>query len=524
MADTWTTGRSTPLRWAVVLTLLAGLLLPGLALMFYNLQVTKETVMRELNADLERNTQLLAFSLVEPIWQVSPDLGKPMVDAQMKDPRMISILVTEVASVKPVLDEKKSNPDPTLSLERELPIKREDREIGRVKVVMSAGPELAQAHKEMMLEGLRLLLMAASSMALILWLLRRRVLLPMERLSAAATELGTGHLGKPLRVEGQDEIGRVGQALERMRLALLEAFDRLRQHAQTLEDQVGQRTAELTASNHELSNTLAQLKTAQRELVESEKLASLGRLVAGVAHELNTPLGNAMTVVTALEDRWQELDEALRSGQPLRRSHLDAVVADTRRGQDILHRNVQKAADLVRDFKQVAIDQTSDARRRFDLDKVVEDVLVMVEPRFKATPFHIHTDLQSGLAMDSYPGSLGQVLTNLLMNALVHGLQGRPEGHVWISCAALPGNWVSLSVRDDGVGMDDATRRRIFDPFFTTKLGRGGSGLGMHIVHSIVTQLLGGQIEVDSRPGHGATMILRLPCVAPERAEPQADL
>lgn len=522
MPDALTTPRyATPLRWAVVLTLLFGLLLPGAALMFYNLRVTKEAVMETLGRDLRRSTQVLALSLVEPIWQVSPDLGQPMVEAQFDDERFVSVVVTEASSTKPSLRQDKPNPNPALSMSYELPIEREGREIGRVKVTMSAEPQLQRAQEEMLFDGLRLLLMAAMSMALILWLLRRRVLIPMEMLSKAATELGSGHLGKPLQIEGSDEIGRVGQAMERMRLALLEAFDRLRQHAQTLEEQVAQRTAELTASNRELTQTLGQLKTAQRELVESEKLASLGRLVAGVAHELNTPLGNAMTVVTALEDRWTELDQALKSSQGLRRSQLESLVADTRRGQDILHRNVQKAAELVRDFKQVAIDQTSDARRSFELDKVVEDVLVMVEPRFKATPYSIHTALQRELRMDSYPGSLGQVLTNLVINSLVHGLHDRPDGHVWISCAASteqPG-FIELNVRDDGWGMDENTRRRIFDPFFTTKLGRGGSGLGMHIVHTIVTQLLGGTIDVQSDPGHGALMTLRLPMTAPERIE-----
>ncbi|WP_374662185.1 sensor histidine kinase [Inhella sp.] len=517
---------TTPLRWAVLLTLAVGLLLPGAALLAYNQQVIKESVMETLRADLRRNTQVLALSLIEPIWQVSPDLGQPMVDAQAEDERFVSILVTEIANSRPALQASpRPNADPTLALSHELPIEREGREIGRVKVTMSAAAPLKRAQNEMLLDGLRMLLMAAVSMGMILWLLRRRVLLPMEQLSRAADELGSGHLGKPLQFEGEDEIGRVGQAMERMRLALLEAFDRLRQHASTLEEQVAQRTAELTASNRELKQAMAQLKTAQTELVEAEKLASLGRLVAGVAHELNTPLGNAMTVVTALSDRWTELNDALRQGTPLRRSQLDALVTDTRRGQDILHRNVQRAAELVRDFKQVAVDQTSDARRVFDLDKVVEDVLVMVEPRFKATPFRIQTQLERGLRMDSYPGSLGQVLTNLVMNSLVHGFHEKEQGTVWISCCALYGQpgWVSLSVRDDGCGMDDAVRKRIFDPFFTTKLGRGGSGLGMHIVHTIVTQLLGGQIEVQSQPGHGAHMLLRLPLTAPERVESGED-
>jgi len=172
----------------------------------------------------------------------------------------------------------------------------------------------------------------------------------------------------------------------------------------------------------------------------------------------------------------------------------------------------------VRDFKQVAIDQTADLRREFDLGKVVEDVLVMVEPSFKHTPFVIETELCHGLMMNSYPGALGQVLTNLLMNALLHGFDGMKQGRVTVHCAPLNEAEAELSVVDDGRGMDETVRRRIFDPFFTTKLGTGGSGLGMHIVHSIVTNVLGGQIDVRSAPGLGTEMRVRLPRSAPQRA------
>jgi signal transduction histidine kinase len=340
----------------------------------------------------------------------------------------------------------------------------------------------------------------------------------MTELTGAAEALAAGRLDQPLRVAGADEISRVGAAMERMRQALLSAFEALRQHNLNLEETVAQRTAELTTSNAELSEALETLQKAQRELVESEKLASLGRLVAGVAHELNTPLGNALTVVSALDDRYKQLEAMLSGTTQLRRSTLEELARDTRRGQDILQRNVQKAADLVRDFKQVAIDQTADLRRDFDLAKVVEDVLVMVEPSFKHTPFIIDTDLSHGLMMNSYPGALGQVLTNLLMNALLHGFEGAEQGRVTVHCAPLDEEQVELSVTDDGRGMDESVRRRIFDPFFTTKLGTGGSGLGMHIVHSIVTNVLGGQIEVRSSTGQGTQMLMRLPRLAPQRA------
>ncbi len=498
-----------------------GLVGPGAVLLLIEQQRVREEAMASLKNEVALNARVLALSMVEPLWQVSPELAKPLLDAQFADQRYVEVLVRDASNSEPLVRLTRDNTQLALSLTETVPITREGREIGKLTLTMTAQPLLLRAQADLWKQAARTLLLAAMSMGVITWMLRRRVLRPMERLAAAAAALGAGHLDRPLPHGGNDEIGKVSEAMERMRKALLEAFDRLRQHASTLEEQVAQRTSELTTSNDELKLALAQLKNAQRELVESEKLASLGRLVAGVAHELNTPLGNALTVVTALEDRWGELSTMMSSGQPMRRSLLEALVTDTRRGQDILLRNVRKAADLVRDFKQVAVDQTSDARRSFDLAQVVSDVLVMVEPRYKNTPYQIKTDLAADLMLNSFPGALGQALTNLLINALVHGFDGRDHGTATVSCRADPSypNWVQLSVRDDGAGMSEEVRRRMFDPFFTTKLGQGGTGLGMHIVHTIVTQMLGGQIEVSSEPGRGTLMTLRLPCVAPERSD-----
>ncbi|MCH7345014.1 ATP-binding protein [Pelomonas sp. CA6] len=510
---------NSSLRNAVVLALLLGLALPTTLVLLYEQQASQRVAMEDLRRDLTRTSEVLALSLAEPIWQVSPDLAEPMIDAQMDDPRFVSVLVVENTAQEPFIERHRDNYDPKLTLSEARPVLRDGREIAKLTVVMSAEPLLARKRDEMFGAIGRSLLTLTLSLALILLVMQRRVLSPMARLSEAADELGAGRLDSPLRLGGEDEIARVGGAMERMRLALLKAFDELRGHANTLEDQVTQRTQQLTQTNAELTQALEHLKTAQRELVESEKLASLGRLVAGVAHELNTPLGNALTVVSALEDRWAKLDQMLSDNTPMRRSQLEELVKDTRRGQDILHRNVQKAADLVRDFKQVAIDQTNDTRREFELAQVIEDVLVMVEPSFKHTPFRIQTELEPGLRMSSYPGALGQVLTNMLMNARVHAFEGRESGTVVVRCAAQGEDAVALVVEDDGRGMDASVVRRIFDPFFTTKLGKGGSGLGMHIVHNIVTNVLGGQVEVISAPGEGTRLVVRLPRSAPQNAQ-----
>ncbi|RZL32358.1 MAG: HAMP domain-containing histidine kinase, partial [Rubrivivax sp.] len=508
------------LTFAVVLALLLGLLLPTMAVLLYDIQKTRETAMEDLRRDLARTSEVMSLSLAEPVWQVSPDLAEPMVNAQVDDPRFVAVKVVEPASSAPFLsfERPQEGDDAALVLSQTRPIQRDGREIARLTISMTAAPLLQAKRDEVWRTVWRSMLTLTLSLVLMLWVLQRYVLRPMTELTGAAEALAAGRLEQPLHVGGADEIARVGMAMERMRQALLSAFEALRQHNLNLEETVAQRTAELTASNAELSEALQTLQAAQRELVESEKLASLGRLVAGVAHELNTPLGNALTVVSALDDRYKQLEGMLAGNVPMRRSLLEELARDTRRGQDILQRNVQKAADLVRDFKQVAIDQTADLRRDFDLGKVVEDVLVMVEPSFKYTPFVIRTDLCHGLMMNSYPGALGQVLTNLLMNALLHGFEGMENGHLTVSCAPLNETEAELSVSDDGRGMDESVRRRIFDPFFTTKLGTGGSGLGMHIVHSIVTNVLGGQIEVRSSPGQGTQMLMRLPLSAPQRA------
>ncbi|RZJ05657.1 MAG: HAMP domain-containing protein, partial [Rubrivivax sp.] len=508
------------LTFAVVLALLLGLLLPTTAVLLYDSQKTRQTAMDDLRRDLARTSEIMSLSLAEPVWQVSPELAEPMVKAQVEDPRFVAVKVVEPGAAAPFLsfERGQENYDDALRLTQTRSIQRDGREIALLTVSMTAAPLLQAKQAEMWRTVWRSVLTLTLSLVLMMWVLQRYVLRPMTELTGAAEALAAGRLEQPLSVGGADEIARVGMAMERMRQALLSAFEALRQHNVNLEETVAQRTAELTTSNAELSDALATLQTAQRELVEAEKLASLGRLVAGVAHELNTPLGNALTVVSALDDRYKQLEAMMSGGQQLRRSTLEELARDTRRGQDILQRNVQKAADLVRDFKQVAIDQTADLRRDFDLGKVVEDVLVMVEPSFKHTPFVIRTDLCHGLMMNSYPGALGQVLTNLLMNALLHGFESAPHGHVSVHCAPLGENEAELSVIDDGRGMDESVRRRIFDPFFTTKLGTGGSGLGMHIVHSIVTNVLGGQIEVKSSPGQGTQMLIRLPVTAPQRA------
>ncbi|WP_417069893.1 PAS domain S-box protein [Niveibacterium terrae] len=277
----------------------------------------------------------------------------------------------------------------------------------------------------------------------------------------------------------------------------------------TLETRVTERT-------HDLEETLDRLRLTQNELVRSEKLAALGGLVAGVAHELNTPIGNSMMVASTLRDATSGIHSGFKLG--LKRSELEAYLDEANSATEILLRNLERAGELISSFKQVAVDQTSSQRRKFTLDELITEIVLTLRPMLKKTPYTVELDVPKGISLDSYPGPLGQVATNLISNSVIHGFENRDHGEIRIA-AKSEADSVILTVSDNGLGIPAEHMKKIFDPFFTTKRGRQGSGLGLHIAHNIVTGVLGGQIRVDSEPGQGTRFTIHIPCTAPHSPE-----
>jgi len=271
----------------------------------------------------------------------------------------------------------------------------------------------------------------------------------------------------------------------------------------------------LRKANQDLQQMYATLTRAKEDLVHNEKLAALGALVAGVAHELNTPIGNSLMVASTFEAQTGEMLGHFTAGEPLRRSELSGYLENARTTNEILMRNLQRAADMVMNFKQVAVDQASTQRRTFLLSEVISGNVLTLMPTIKRTPYQVVQTIPAEMMMDSFPGPLGQVIANLVNNAIVHGFDGLSDGQVELTANAEQDDWISLCVRDNGKGIDASNLQRIFDPFFTTKMGVGGSGLGLHIVHNIVTDILGGRITVSSEPGKGTCFTLSLPMSAP---------
>ncbi len=263
-----------------------------------------------------------------------------------------------------------------------------------------------------------------------------------------------------------------------------------------LEDRVARRTAELQSVNRELTQTLAALELARDQLVQSEKLAALGSLVTGVAHELNTPIGNCVTAVSAFEYRVAEFSALVDAG--LKRSELQNFLDDSRQATDLLVRNIARAATLVSSFKQVAVDQTSSQRRHFSLFNYMSEILVTLKPMVAKSACTLTADAEADLQLDSFAGPLGQAVGNIAIRTRVAGEDS-----------------ISISVGDAGRGIPKVNMRHLFEPFFTTRLGQGGSGLGLYVVHNITAGVLGGRVEVESVEGQGATFTLTIPRVAP---------
>jgi two-component system NtrC family sensor kinase len=252
-------------------------------------------------------------------------------------------------------------------------------------------------------------------------------------------------------------------------------------------------------------------------LVSSEKLAALGSLVAGISHELNTPIGNSIMAASTLADVTREFNK--NSVEHVSRSGLNSYVKMMAEAGEILLRNLNRAGDLVTSFKQVAVDRESSQGRRFFLSETVGEIVMMLQPRIKKTPYVIRLDVPIDIEMASYPGPLGQVMINLINNALLHGFDHRTTGVVTISARKLEDKEVEITVQDDGNGIAPENLKRIYDPFFTTKLGAGGSGLGLHITYNIVSSLLRGRIKVISEIDVGTTFTLVMPLdVLPEKS------
>ena len=280
---------------------------------------------------------------------------------------------------------------------------------------------------------------------------------------------------------------------------------------QNLEEKVVSRTQALRDSNQELLDALEQVHQYQSQVIQSEKMASLGQMVAGVAHEVNTPIGLGVTASTMLSDKIDEINLALEN-QTLSAKKLARFLSESKENTEIIYRNLSRAADLISSFKQVAVDQSADSIRKIEVASFLREVILSLHPTLKKANHEIEVNCDDNLAIKTKPGPINQIIINLIMNSLIHGFKNTDSGRIVISveCKA---NKCRITYFDNGRGIEEKIKQKIFDPFVTTRRGEGGSGLGMHLVYNLVTQALNGNIEVESELGEGAEFIIEFPAV-----------
>jgi signal transduction histidine kinase len=325
---------------------------------------------------------------------------------------------------------------------------------------------------------------------------------PLGELKSAMLAIVAGDYDRPVRgTQAHDEIGEMARAVEVFR-------ENARAHRSAEQ--------ELRESKERAESALADLRDTQQSLIEAEKLAALGSLVAGVAHEVNNPVGISLTVASSLARRSDAFATELAEGQ-IRRARLDEFVAGTREAAKQLVANLERAGELIQAFKQVAVDRSHEARRQFDLRESTGQIVSSLRPGMRRAQVELKVDVPAGITLDSYPGAYGQVLTNLVLNAVGHGFAGRPRGTIRIEARAAGPLQAEIVFADDGAGMSEEVQRRAFEPFFTTRRSQGGTGLGLHIVYNIVTRRLGGRIALSSAPNRGTTFRITLPLVAPRQ-------
>lgn len=278
----------------------------------------------------------------------------------------------------------------------------------------------------------------------------------------------------------------------------------LAKHQDKLSELVAEKTAKLEVS-------LADLKNAQRQLIEAEKLAALNELVAGVAHEINTPLGIAVTSISTCEESLKQIIKAFET-ETLKRSDLLRFLNNSKDLQSISMKALSRASEIVRDFKSVAVDLGSNENRKIELQQYIKEIMHTISPHYKRLPIKIEYHVEQKFEFITHPGSLFQIVSNLIQNSIKHGFDGREHGNIWLKATVLPSKkHVKISVADDGIGMSKNILANIYTPFFTTKRGKGGSGLGLSIVHNLVVKKLQGDIQVNSTLGKGTEFIITLP-------------
>jgi signal transduction histidine kinase len=487
---------------------------------------TQYTLGKELESGHQRLRQgvmtRLQISLPSALWDLDKSKVDSIVEAEMLPPEVVAIRVYDtsvglfagkvrqadgqLAAVSPSKEPGGSPVEASLVFQdggaasaaiKPVVVGRVVINFSRAEIDAALASELLRKVAEVIL--LDIILVVALSLSL------RVVFEPLKQLRDGLFDLATRGSDEveELPENRRDELGEVIRGFNQIQRRLKSTILRIREA-----EDAARKSAQETAS------ALQDLRQTQESLLQAERLASLGSLVAGVAHEINTPVGIALTSASVLKSATDDIHTAVNS-TGLKKSDIVRYLETANESARLIMNNCYRAAHLIHSFKQIAVDQTSEARRPFALKDYVEEIVSSLQPKLKKTPITLSLSCPPDIVLDSYPGAFAQVITNLTLNCVEHAFEVDTPGHIQIN-ARMDGEIVELHVQDDGKGISPDVLDKIFDPFFTTRRGQGGTGLGLNIVYNLIAKQFGGTITVQSTLGQGTHFTLRIPRVTPQ--------
>lgn len=515
--------KNLKLNTTILIALFIGLALPMFVTTIYLQNKYEKELKNELVKTHEKLLKTLSSGLSRPMWEFMYDNAKSLVEPVYKNEDILEIKVTDIKYNNNVFLQMRKNEYLTyLECKESQKILIEENVIleklilGKVSILFSTCRIEGQILQQK--KSLWLLMVAQFfiSFGVIFLLIQAKILNPIKRLINQSNQLAKKNLNKPFVWKSADEIGHLGESLEYTRLSLVNLFKNERKSQEQIKDlnkdlecKITQRTSELLMANLELEKTIEDLNLTQEQLIYSEKMASLGNLVAGIAHEINTPIGVGLTGITHFIDITKEINE-LYTHKDISQEEFEEYLMTSLNLANSINKNLRKAADLIKSFKKISVDQSSEEKRKFNLCEYMNEFITSMYGTLSKTKVETKIDIDSNIIINSYPGSYAQFLTILLMNSLLHGFEDAQSGLIRFS-AKKSGDSIILCYCDNGKGIANENLKYIFDPFFTTKKGTGGSGLGLNILYNIVVGSLKGNVICESEMGVGTKFIITLP-------------
>lgn len=467
------------------IALLAGVIYAG-ALVYLETKSLNQTQQTQVVEQISQLAEVMAI----PTWNLDQQFISSYLKQNSVSPYIQCIELISDASLKESSPQDCQHAETGITLHSE-PIVYEELYIG--VIIVSYKIELDN-------ERLKFILWSRIPMAVfalltvffsVFWVFRRWVVIPLQQMTQSIETFQVDGTVMPIRWESKDEIGTLNKTINKA------------QQQQQTHDRI------LTSAKEKAESSFNELQSMQSQLVESEKMASLGGLVAGISHEINTPLGVAKTSASHVEDELKKMTNSFSEGT-LTKSSMEDFINQFSDGLHLLTANLNRASELMTSFKQVSADQSHDEMRTINLKEYLEETIYTLKPNLRRFQVAVLLDCEDNILIDTFPGAFSQITTNLIMNSLNHAYAPEDPGSINITVTQA-NDLVLLTYNDDGKGMEESVLKKVFEPFFTTKRGNGGTGLGMHIIYNLVTMKLQGTIDVSSVVGQGSTFKLILP-------------